>query len=322
MPDSPIRIEGLLVEIESTYRTDPTPSAATNSVILAEEFSSTMVIENRAPNLRENVRDGTLMPVAPGVPRGRTVSGTIVLEMRGAGAAYAEATRPEADALIRSSGYNSVVVTTGGSETVTYSQEDSGFESCTMYAYSGGAAGVPTEFRIVGVRCNMVWPIVAGELNFLRFDFIGFLDAAPTTVALPAQPVETAVPQSAVGMSLTVGSWSPDIITGEFNSGAVLSVKPSGNDATGFAEVQIASFDPRITFSAPTVALATYNPYADRVAATTRQIDWTVGGSQYNRADLVVASSYLVEEVAHENQDGFAAWGLAYRPIDMAIVFD
>ncbi len=322
MPDQPIRIEGLLVEIESTYRTDPKPISADNAVILAEEFSSTMVIEDRAPNLRENVRDGTLMPVAPGLPRGRTVSGTIVAELRGAGVAYAEVTRPESDALIRSSGYNSVVVTTGGLETVTYSQEDSGFESCTMYVYAGGVSGTTTEYRIVGCRCNMVWPIVAGELNFLRFEFIGFLDAAPTAVALPAQTFETAVPQSAVGMSFTVGSWSPDIITGEFNSGVVLSVKPSGNDATGFSEVQIASFDPRITFEAPTVAVGTYNPYADRAAATTRQIDWTVGASQYNRADLVVASAYLVEEPTHSNQDGFAAYGLAYRPIDMAILFD
>ena len=118
--------------------------------------------------------------------------------------AYAAATRPEADALIRSSGYNSVVVTTGGSETVTYSQEDTGFESCTMYVYAAGVSGTTTEYRIVGCRCNMMWPIVAGELNFMRFEFIGFLDDAPTAVALPAQTFETALPQSAVGMSLTL----------------------------------------------------------------------------------------------------------------------
>ena len=317
MPDTPIRIEGLLCKIEGTYRTDPTPDGTNDAMILSDAFFSTMTIENRAPNLRENVRDGTLLPVAPGVPRGRTVSGTANLELRGFGAAYSAGNKPEADPFIRSSGYSATVDVTASAEKWTYAQEDSGFESCTIWAYGAG-----NVYKINGCRCNMVWPIVAGEMGILRFEFIGFLDTAPAAAALPAQTFATQVPQSAVGMSFTVGGWSPDIITGEFNAGANLVVKPSGNDSTGFSEVQFSHFDPRVTFSAPTLALATYDPYADRVAATTRAIDWTVGGSQYNRADLAIASAYLVSEPTHEDQDGFTAWGLEYRPIDFSVVFD
>ena len=317
MADTPIRIEGLLAKIEGTYRTDPTPDGTNDAMILSEAFFSSMTIENRAPNLRENVRNGTLMPVAPGVPRGRTVAGTLNLELRGAGAAYAAGTRPEADPLIRASGFSSTVDATPGSETVTYAQINSGFEGVTIWAYGAG-----NVYKINGCRCNMVWPIVAGELGILRFEFIGFLDTAPATAALPAQTFATAVPQSAVGMSFTVGAWSPDIITGEFNSGTNLVVKPSGNHSDGFSEVQISQFDPRITFSAPTLALATFDPYADRLAATTRAIDWTVGGSQYNRADLAVASAYQVAEPGHEAPDDFTGWGLDYRPLDMSVVYD
>ncbi len=317
MADTPIRIEGVLAKIESTYRTDPTPAGANDAVILSEEFFSAMTIENQAPNLRETVRDGTLMPVAPGVPQGRVVRGTLNLELRGFGAAYSATDKPESDALIRGSGFSATVDVTASAEKWTYAQEDSGFESYTLWAY-----GADNVYKINGCRSVMVWPIVAGELNILRFEFIGFLDTAPATAALPAQTFGAQVPQSAVGMAFTVGGWSPDIITGEFTTGGNLVVKPSGNDSTGFSEVQFSQFDPRVTFSAPTVALATYDPYADIKAATTRAIDWTVGGSQYNRADLAVVSGYLVSEPTHENQDDFTAWGLEYRPIDYSVVFD
>lgn len=317
MPDTPIRIEGVLAKIESTYRTDPTPGAATDAKILTEEFFSTMTIENQAPNLRENVRSGTLMPVAPGIPRGRVVRGTLNMELRGFAAAYSATDKPEADALIRGSGFSATVDVTVSAEKWTYAQEDSGFESYTLWAYGAG-----NVYKINGCRSVMVWPITAGELNILRFEFIGFLDTAPATASLPSQTFGAQVPQSAVGMSFTVGGWSPDIVTGEFTTGGNLVIKPSGNDSTGFSEVQFSHFDPRVTFTAPTLALATYDPYADVQAATTRAIDWTVGGSQYNRADLAVASAYLVSEPTHENQDDFTAWGLEYRPIDFSIVFD
>ncbi len=315
--DTPIRIEGVLAKIESPYRSEPTPVPATDSIILTDEFFSTMTIENQAPNLRENVRSGTLMPVKPGIPRGRVVRGTLNLELRGYGAAYAAANKVEADVLIRGSGFSAEVDETPSSEKWTYTQEDSGFESYTLWVYGAG-----NVYKINGCRSVMVWPIVAGELNFLRFEFIGFLDTAPAVAALPSQTFAAQVPQSAVGMSFTVGGWSPDIVTGEFTTGGNLVIKPSGNDATGFSEVQFSHFDPRVTFSAPTVALATLDPYADFQAATTRAIAWTVGGSQYNRADLAVASAYLVAEPTHENLDDFTAWGLEYRPIDMSIVVD
>ncbi len=315
--DTPIRIEGVLAKIESVYRTDPTPVPATDSIILSEEFFSTMTIENQAPNLRENVRSGTLMPVAPGVPYGRVVRGTLNLELRGFGAAYSATDVPEADPLIRGSGFSAAVDATPGTESWTYAQEDSGFESYTLWVYGAG-----NVYKIVGCRSVMVWPIVAGELNFLRFEFIGFLDTAPGVAALPSQTFAAQVPQSAVGMSLTVEAWSPDIVTGEFTTGGNLVIKPSGNHATGFSEVQFSHFDPRVTFSAPTVALATYDPYADVQGATTRAIDWTVGGSQYNQADLAIASAFLVSEPTHENLDDFFAWGLEYRPVDFSLIYD
>ena len=315
--DTAIRIEGVLVKIESSYRTDPTPTGTDDSIILTEEFFSTMTIENQAPNLRENVRDGTLMPVKPAIPNGRIVRGTLNLELRGFDAAYSASDKPESDALIRGSGFSAAVDTTGSAEKWTYAQEDSGFESYTVWAYGAG-----NVYKINGCRSVMIWPITAGELNILRFEFVGFLDTAPAVASVPAQTFGAQVPQSAVGMSFTIGSWSPDIVTGEFTTGGNLVIKPSGNDSTGFSEVQFSHFDPRVTFSAPTVALATYDPYGDIKAATTRAIDWTVGGSQYNRADLLVASAYLVSEPTHENLDDFTAWGLEYRPIDYSVIFD
>ena len=317
--DTAIRIEGVLVKIESSYRTDPTPTGTDDSIILADDgfWGSTMTIENQAPNLRENVRSGTLMPVKPGIPNGRVVRGTLNLEVRGFDAAYSETDKPEADVLIRGSGFSAAVDTTPSSEKWTYAQEDSGFESYTVWAYGAG-----NVYKINGCRSVMIWPMVSGELGILRFEFIGFLDTAPATASLPSQTFGAQVPQSAVGAAFTIGSWSPDIVTAEFTTGGNLVIKPSANDSTGFSEVQFSHFDPRLTLSAKTVALSTYDPYADIKAATTRAIDWTHGGSQYNRADLAIASAYLVAEPTHEDQDDFTGWGLEYRPIDYSVIWD
>ena len=162
--DTAIRSEGVRVKMESNYRTDPTPTGTDDSIILTEEFFSTMTIENQAPNLRENVRDGTLMPVKPGIPNGRIVRGTLNLELRGFDAAYSASDKPESDALIRGSGFSAAVDTTPSSEKWTYAQEDSGFESYTVWAYGAG-----NVYQINGCRSVMIWPITAGELNVIRF---------------------------------------------------------------------------------------------------------------------------------------------------------
>lgn len=312
----PILIEALAAKIESTYRTDPVPTAALDIIRLAEPFFQTFEIEHLAPNRRENVVSGGLAPVRPGVPQGRIARGRLVAEVRGAAAAYSATVRPEVDACIRSGGYAATIDTTPSAEKATYARADTGHESMALYIWGEG-----NLFKVVGVRTAIEWLATNGEHSLFGFDWMGFLDADPATAAKPTETFDAAVQQAAVGMAFLVGAWSPDHSTATWRSGAELVAIPSGNHSTGFSEIAISRFNPELEFSAQTIALGTYNPYADFKAATARQIDWTVGGSQYNRADLAAVAAYLRDNPGHGDAEGFTAWPVTYLA-DAEIVFD
>ncbi len=312
----PILIEAVAAKIESTYRTDPTPTAANDIIRLAEPFLQSFEIEHLAPNRRENVISGGLAPVAPGVPHGRVARGRLVAEVRGAGAAYSASVRPEVDVCLRAGGYAATIDTTPSAEKATYARADTGHESMTLYIWGEG-----NLFKVVGTRTAIEWLATNGEHSLFAFDWMGFLDADPATAAKPTETFVTAVQQAAVGMAFAVGAWSPDHATATWRSGAELMAIPSGNHSTGWSEIAIAKFNPELEFSAQSVPLATYDPYGDFKAATARQIDWTVGGSQYSRADLAAAAAYLRENPGHGDIDGFTAWPVTYLA-DGSIVFD
>lgn len=314
---TPIRIEGVLIEIEATYRTDPIPTGAANTVRLSDRFFSAMSLEYQYPNIRDGAVTGTLLPVLPGRPEGRIVTGVIALELAGSGAAYSSSVLPQADALWRASGYSQTIVTTSGLETVSYAPADSSHESFTMYAYGAG-----NEYRVVGCRCNPIWPISAGELGMLRFEFQGFLDSAPTAVALPAQTFSAQVPQPAVTTAITVGSVVLDAPASlEFNGGVELVRIPDANDASGVSEIFIVRHRPTAQIRMLTEAIGTYDPYADWNTPTLRTIDALVGSVQYNQANLDMNNAYI-ESLAHADQDGLTAWDVGYFSTDLAILYD
>lgn len=316
---TPIRIEGLLAKIESTYRTDSVPVAGTDGVRLADRiFASGLVIEHQYPNLRDDVATGTLLPILPARPEGRIVTGTISLELKGFGAVYTAVNLPEADMFWRACGYSQTVDLSVGTENVIYSPADSSHESLSMYAFAAG-----NRYQIIGVRCNPIWPIVAGELGMLRFEFQGFLDVAPATAALPAITYNATVPQPGVTTAMTIGAVVLDMPASmELNGGVELIRIPDANDASGVSEIFIVRHRPTIRIRTLTEVLATFDPYADRETPTLRTLDATVGAVQYNKANLDVNNAYLEEPPAHADQDGLTAWDLPYFATDLAILYD
>ena len=312
---TPIKLDGMLVKVESSYGTDPTPSASTDSVRLSDRFWSSITVTPAFPNRRENTAPGTLLPIAPGLPRGWMVTGEIGVELRGAGAAYSASVLPDVAVLLRSCGLTQAIDTTGGSEFVTYTPASSSHSSCTIYGYANGLL-----YIITGVRANVRWPWTAGGLGMLRFSFQGFLAAAPTTVSLPAITYAAPVPPGAVAMSLTVGSWSPDVIGGEFDLGAVVQRNDSGNATDGIAEFAISEFHPKVKLSTKAVLVATANPHSDIRAATSRAINWTYGATQYNKALLVNTNAYYAS-IRNTEQNRFTGWDLESDLVDAVIKF-
>jgi hypothetical protein len=246
------------------------------------------------------------------------VSLTINLEARGAGSAYAADNLPEADPFWLASGYSSSLVVTSNEETVTYTPADSGHKGVTIWAYAAG-----NVYKINGARCNPVIPMTPGALGILRFEIQGWMTTAPSVAAVPAITYSAAVPIPSVGTAtLVFGGWTPDIISAEWNGGNVITRSDSVNKANGIAGFDISEHNPILSLSAKAVALATFDPYARRAAKTTNTISLVYGSMQYNKMTLASSNSYLTGSPVHEDQDGFAGWGLESQIADLTVLYD
>ncbi len=319
---TPIRLDGLLAKVESTYGTDPTPTAADNGVRVSERLWSSMTIEHAFLNRREGLAGFGILPGTPAARTGRMATLEIAWDCRGAGAAYADATPgpavlPEASPLLRACGFSETVVETGGSESVTYTHTGTGHSSCTIYAYSGNKL-----FNVNGCRGTLRWPLTAGEFGIMRFTMQGFITSDPTEVALPSITYDSVVSPTAVGASLAVGGWSPDVLSAEFDlAGNVVRVD-SANASDAIVSFEISEMNPSVVISAKLPAIATYNPYENMQNATANDIDWTLGSTQYNRVKFDAKSKAYLEAIAHADQESFAGVDLTYQLTDFDIVFD
>ena len=312
---TPLKLDGLLAKIESTYGTDAAPVVGTDGVRVSERIWSLITIEHAFINRREAVGGG-LLGVAPAARTGRIATMEIAIDLRGAGAAYSSSVLPEMDALLRACSLARTDDFTASSENVIYNQADSAHDSVTIWAYAGTKL-----IKIVGCRGSVRWPIEAGLFGVIRFDMQGIVTAAPTELALPAITYDAAVPPTAVGMALTVAGWSPDVISAEWNQQAEIQQLPSANASDGIVGFEISGVDPIYTISAKLAAIATYDPWAVMKAATLTALSQTLGAVQYNRIKFDVVAAYL-EAIANTDQDSFAGIDLTYQLIDFALTFD
>lgn len=314
----PIRLDGLLAKIESVYATDPTPTTADNGVRLSSRVWSTMRIQHTYPNRRIESASGSLIRVAPAPPRGRIAELELNVEITGYGAAYSGANLPPAHPLFRACGLGQAVVTTGGSESVTYTRADTGHESCTVWAYAGA-----NLYKITGCRGTLRWTVSPGGLLGVTFMLRGVMRTDPAATALPSITYSSQVPPAAVATAVTIGGVSSmDVGSCEFETGATVVQVPGANATDGVAGFEISRFDPVFRANVKTIALGTYDPYTNAEAATANSLALTVGSTQYNRMKLAVTSAAYAMDPQHEDQDGFTGWILGYDVGAFSLVFD
>lgn len=318
MSSYPIRLDGLLAKIESAYGTDSTPTIADNGIRLSQRIWSGLRISHAFQNRRAESASGTLIRVAPAPMTGRIAELEINVEVTGFGAAYSGSNLPPAHPLFRACGLSQTVVTTGGSESVTYARADTGHESCTVWAYAGA-----NLYKITGCRGNLRWSITPGGLLVGQFLLRGMMAVAPAATALPTITYSAQVPPPAIGCAVTIGGVSTmDVLSCEFETGATIVQVPGANATYGIAGFEISRFDPMFRANVKTIALATYDPYANAQAATANSLALTVGSVQYRRMKLAVTSAAYALDAQHEDQDGFTGWLMAYDVGAFSLVFD
>lgn len=306
MPTKRTRLTGLLARIEAVYGTDIVPVAATDGIQLEEHLWSSIDVDHLEQNERKDVAGQRMGRHASAQPSGRFAKLTITVAVKGAGAAYAAATRPEMDVLLRIAGFEPTVDATVGAETITYVPIDEGHESATLYAYSAGSL-----FKVVGCRGRLVsLTSIPARICVARFEIQGLLLEDPTDVSLPAitypgRLVKPPVSDKVVTLG-TYGAPSGSF-TLEFNT--ELPAKPRGGTPGGHAGYDIMGYDPtaKVLVDSPTKAV--WNPWAVHAAGTLLAWEHAIGGTQYNRLTLAGPAARILK-VPPEDQNGHAMLGI------------
>jgi hypothetical protein len=327
----PIKLRGMTSKIESVYGTDPTP-ATTDAVRIRGPLRASPKFA--FPNMREETVIGSIIGEAPpGIPQGLAVEFDVDVELTGAGAAYSATVLPQCHTFLVGSGMGAAVVTTGGSESVTYTMADTGHGSFTCWLYTESGKLI----KVNGCRSTWSIPITAGELGVIRCTISGFI-AAPITglteADLAALSYDSVVPPAAVGTALVIvnstDTWDPPRFgSATLTAGANVVRLDDAADATNGIEMfAIPEIKPTFEVVARAVDLATYDYVTARGYGTSatpplpHTIDLTIGSVQYNRVDVDINVAYLEEYPDDGDDNGFASGTFKYRCNDLVLVFD
>lgn len=306
MPE-PIEVKAVLAKIESTYGTDATPSSGSDEIQVMENFWTNITIDH----LQDNELDG--MGTGFGRPGGESPQSTgqfanfnLTLPIKGLGSAFSSSNVPELDVLLRASGLNQSIDTTSGSETINYTPQNSGFESASIYLYTGNK-----EYKLVGCLATVEFIFNAGEIPQASFDITGLVSAineagVPGSLSYPGGSIAPPVVTSA---GFTIDGNDPD----DFTSFSVdlqteIAERPGGNASDGHAGYWFADMDPVAEADYEVFALSTHDPYTLRDNGT--EFAWdlgTLGSTQYNQIDISGPAG-RINNVSHNERNGLAAY--------------
>jgi hypothetical protein len=297
----PVRLDGVTCKVEGGgYGVDAVPAVGTDALRVSERvWSSFRVIENW-PNTNEDAASGAIFGMAPGGPRGRYVEANIAWQTRGAGSDLVV----EADPLLQACGWTQV----DGTLKFDYTLAASAHASTTCYLYGGGLL-----VKALGCRGTVTWDLTPGRLGIVRFRMLGRLGGNPTTLALPGGfGYDATAPLATVGLTLTVGSWSPALSKAMFVQNADIQLSEDANNADGLGEFDWGECNPFFSLTARKPPLATYDPFADSAPPpTSRAIVWTLGNTQFNRLKGNIPNAYVQTPDPAQSQK-MADWDLRF----------
>jgi hypothetical protein len=293
--------EVLLAKIESTYNTDPTPVAATDSVQVEDlSFSFEGARMNERPATRpslgklQSAYGGSLMQVS------------FSAELRGPGSAYAASTRPEVDVLLRACGMAATIVTTPGSETATYKPASSSLESCTLYLYRDAK-----RIIVTGCRGNVEFSFEAGARGMAKFTLTGHW-SAETDTALATPTFDTTVAPTVKGGSFAIGGYAAVVNALSVNLNNQVAMPGSISGTDGFGEIRITGRDVAGSFDPEDVLVATKPFLANWTAGTTGSLTTgAIGATQYNKYTVTLPVAYP-REVSPGDRDGITIFDIGY----------
>jgi hypothetical protein len=314
---SPIvaRAEAVAAKLETTYATDPVPTASANLVRVSKRAWNSLIADYEWPNLRDEVANNSFIPLVSAFPQGLKARISLMWELKGLGSAYTGTAFVDADPLFQCCGWAG---TFSATPTPQWTYAPIGITaarpSCTIYFWTGA-----NLYKVSGCRGNFEAIFPSGRIIQVTFTLEGILQATPVATAVPALTFTGAIPPAAIAQACTVGPWAPDYDDITIRSGNNVQWLYSGNSSYFAASGGLQSYDygiarPEMVIVARSVSQANYDPVVDWSTAAQRAFTMNWGITQFNKGTLTDASGLWVPSApATENQKEFTGWRSTYR---------
>jgi hypothetical protein len=255
----------VLVKIESTKGTDPTPAAATDAV----RVKSVSVTLSAGTIDRQVVK--ATMGNLPHLIGKKTLQAEITLELRGSGAA---GTAPEASPLFQSCRLSETVVS---STSVTYAPTSSAEseKSCTIYVYQDGLL-----WKLIGAVGTMKIDATIDGANTVTFTMQSKYTAPTTTTMATGASFDSSQP--VVMSSTDVISDGSTVKVGKF--GLDLGNDVQHHFTTGLDEFAVSNRNPSMNFTKDSIS--TIAEWTALVAGTNAALSAAFGATAGNIATI------------------------------------
>lgn len=262
---------------------------------------------------KRNAPPGTFGQVKRNATSGRTAKGQIVVDGKGLGATYtATALVPNLQCLILASGHSASL--SGSTWTFVPDAATNTPKSLVMDAYVN-----QQKLSMTAGYASLTIDCPGPEGADFMFDVQALastpVDSAPPAIAYSGSAV---LPPKAESITLSLGGFATAKVRSyKFEGKRDLAARTDINSAAGHAGFNPGARTPTFTVVVEAEALATYNPYALREAATSGVVSLTHGSVAFNRFTLSMPQAQIVD--VKDGADGsVATWELTYQAAESA----
>lgn len=288
-----INREVILVKIETTYNTDPTPVGTDAVLVESPSWSH----EGARMVERNNVKASLAKDKS--VYAGTLKQITFDVELKGSGAA---GTAPEIGPLLRACALAEMVV---ASTSVTYRPASTAHESVTIYYYQDGIRHIVT-----GCRGTVSFSLETGSFGKASFTMTGH-DYSVADASLVTPTYDSTVPPALINVPFTMGGYAAVINALSVDLGNAISMPASISATDGFGEIIITARDVQGSFDPALVLLATKNYIAEwKAGASGALTTGVVGGTAGNRYAFSAPVAYY-RELSPADRDGLRTFEIA-----------
>ena len=279
------RKQVILAKIETTYGSDPTPTAGANAILAINPE-----IKEVKEVLERNINISSLSN-KPSLKGKESIELTFGVELKGSGAA---GTAPRLGALLQACSMDETVV---GSTSVTYAPVSASQESVTIYLYIDGRL-----HKLTGARGSFKLTAPAGQLAMLEFTFKGIHNAV-ANAAIVSGTYDT--PNPPVCKSCTFSYDSQTTLCSkqvEIDLAGTIAARDCLSASTGIAGFEFTERKPVMTFDVEAQIQTSYDFRGDQLSSQ-KAVSLVIGGTAGNICTVSVPK-YNITSIEYGDAEG------------------